>query len=963
MAVHNDCLRDVPDIFENEIGESLVTRTEGLGMIRELGPPDLCHIVKAHSSNKNEPDIGSYHHVLGVDTSSSASLAAYINSLQYSLNDVPGWFGASNSWKIVSGTYCSYNAFSNVDLRVQIKIPGGVDAYIVTVMGERKEVTEELWRECQISSLLRAILHADPLSYVVTGLRRVTPVPGPREEERIVDTIIQQFWHGRALGSNAETQMITAARNFLVDGLFRYFSGAGRFSDYAQEILSPLAYAPLGGQQRASSVRSSMDFRGIDPEVASLLAEAYLENDEEVKAVRVMHQALKVKPSCYPLLNIQAEFLRRKNHLDAALTIARMAVKYAPSEFHAWTKLAQVYVESKDYQRALLTLNACPMYTFVGPDMPRVPTPRRINYPVKADILADYDLGESFNNAAHGPVPSNARASTDSDAPAMMEEIAQNQRSDILRLSAPTLNGTFAQAYKFLAEIFSIIGWDELLLLRSQVFVMEEEYRNSAAPGIAVDDEEEEDEEDHMPLSALRERAVSQSTPSVVDQNKEADNVPNGNVAEDKQKAEDEQKVEVEAEAETETEAKAEAQTESKPEADVETANDAESEAVVEPEPKETTAAQPASGKKKNKKKNKGKKSQDNLKPDAQQQQQQQQEEEVEAVQADEAAVTGSQNNDEKTNGHVEQPTLAALGNAMEDVSLSDNEAADANEKPIEAAETKEDGDTVPSTENNVQAENDAKVEAAAPETHVAAPQVAVFEPKEASEPKETAPSTSDIDIDGDGDSHVQLSGNGCDKRLIRKRLCERWLDNLIMMLFEDLRAYTSWRSRMHNLRATGQQVTYTFTQAEWEALGDLALRLHRPSEAREAYEYALAIRFSARAWQRLLEMYVGKYQDMQKKERLRHEDAVPFPPLNSNESLTMALDAIVWLTVYSDRWYNSMSYPNPICANLIKLVKIHGMSKVRNSLVSMHLKPSVSSLINGYFEIAEKFDVDGSKW
>ncbi|KAJ2386334.1 bud site selection protein, partial [Coemansia sp. RSA 2603] len=478
-------------------------------MIRELGPPDLCHIVKAHSSNRNEPDIGSYHHVLGVDTSSSASLAAYINSLQYSLNDAPGWFGASNSWKITSGTYCSYNAFSNVDLRVQIKIPGGVDAYIVTVLGERKEVTEELWRECQISSLLRAIMHSDPLAYNVTGLRRVTPVPTLRDEARLVDAVTQQFWNGWSLGSNAETQMISTSRNFLADGLMRYFAGAGRYADYAAEILAPLAYAPLGGQQ--SPVRESMDFKGVDPEIASILAETYLEGDEEVQAVRVMHQALKVKPSCYPLLYIQAEFLRRKDQLESALKIARMAVKYAPSEFHAWAKLAEIYIDTKDFKRALLTLNACPMYTFVGRDLPRVPPPRRINYPVKSDILADYNLGEAFNNSTHGPVPSNSRSSIDSDAPGLAEEMAQNETSDILRLSAPTLNGTFAHAYRFLSNIFGVVGWDELLLLRSQVFVMEEEYRNSSVPGVAVDDEVEDEEDDHLPLSALRERALSES--------------------------------------------------------------------------------------------------------------------------------------------------------------------------------------------------------------------------------------------------------------------------------------------------------------------------------------------------------------------------------------------------------------------------------------------------------------------
>jgi hypothetical protein len=46
-----------------------------------------------------------------------------------------------------------------------------------------------------------------------------------------------------------------------------------------------------------------------------------------------------------------------------------------------------------------------------------------------------------------------------------------------LRLPAPGLRGTFAKAYHLLTLLASKIGWDELLKTRSQVFVMEEEYR------------------------------------------------------------------------------------------------------------------------------------------------------------------------------------------------------------------------------------------------------------------------------------------------------------------------------------------------------------------------------------------------------------------------------------------------------------------------------------------------------
>ncbi|KAJ2613415.1 bud site selection protein [Coemansia sp. RSA 1365] len=964
---YNDCLQDVPDIFENEIGEAL-----GMRMMRELGPPDLCHIVKIHSSNRNEPDIGSYHHVLGVDTSSSASLAAYINSLQYSLNDKTGWFGAANTWKIASGTYCTYNAFSKVDMRVQIKIPGGVDAYAITAQGERKEVSDELWKECQVSAILRSILYADPAAYSVTGLRRLTMVVEPREETKMIEALMEYFWNGWRLGSNAETQVASHAHNYLVDGLISYFAGQGRFLDCATEILAPLAYAPLGRPQQppqAQQSRASLDFKGIDPEVASLLAKAYMNGDEEVQAARVMHQALKAKPSCYPMLSTQADFLRRKKQYDSARVIALMAVKYAPSEFHAWAELTEVYIDNGDFENALLTLNTCPMYTYVDRDYPRVPTPRRINYPVKSEVLADYNLGDNFTNGNYGPVPSGPRSSADSDAPGAAEEITQNETSFILRLSAPTLKGTFAYAYKLLTAIASTTGWDDLLQLRSRVFVMEEEYRNSTMPSIAVDDEEDDDDEDdHVPLSSLRDRknTVSAASPTEVTTSEaraaneliqngsdteqtdsaKGEDVPDSEkqeVVEEKQVEDQGEQAEVKGEqAEDQgehTEAKGE-QTEAG-EKQTETRDEVtEPEKQTEPEQSQSGPAAPPNqpkGKKKGKK-GKGRKSKENVKAPPE-------DISVEPVTqpTDDMQSETKDTNNGLDNGEAKDLSISELGSKMEDVSLSD----DNNEKPPAPAE------------------ETAEQLAEELESQLMAPQTAARETKE---------NKSDLPDDSEANQHDDASKNeeeaigntqeeNSETAHVRKRLCERWLDNLIMILFDDLRTYTSWRTKMHNLRATGQQVMHQFTQAEWETLGDLALRLHRPSEAREAYEYALSIRFSAKAWLRLLEMYTGTYAAMQKEELQRHDDVIPFAPLGSTDALMMALDAVVWLAVYNDRWYNNMAYPNPLCNHVVKLVNIHGLGKVRNSLISMNLKPAVFNLVKVYLEIAERFDVIGAGW
>jgi len=49
--------------------------------------------------------LGTYHFISGVDASSSASLAAYINSLTYAIEDNSAWFSQKPSWKVRNGCY------------------------------------------------------------------------------------------------------------------------------------------------------------------------------------------------------------------------------------------------------------------------------------------------------------------------------------------------------------------------------------------------------------------------------------------------------------------------------------------------------------------------------------------------------------------------------------------------------------------------------------------------------------------------------------------------------------------------------------------------------------------------------------------------------------------------------------------------------------------------------------------
>jgi hypothetical protein len=193
--------------------------------------------------------------------------------------------------------------------------------------------------------------------------------------------------------------------------------------------------------------------RTRDPEISSLLARVYIEADEEVQAVQLLHEAIQELPMDYSLLDCQAEFCNKKGRGDLALEIAKRSVVSAPSEFGTWARLAEIYVSLEQWDLALLTLNSCPMFTYQDKDAPRMPEPQRVFLPVMPEAMCDEIEDSNIDD---------------------MELVHPTLR----KLHAAGFKGTFLKAYILLTEITKKIGWDQLLKIRSQVFVMEEEYRH-----------------------------------------------------------------------------------------------------------------------------------------------------------------------------------------------------------------------------------------------------------------------------------------------------------------------------------------------------------------------------------------------------------------------------------------------------------------------------------------------------
>lgn len=188
--------------------------------------------------------------------------------------------------------YSCFNAFSRVDIRVDVKIPGGVNAYVIDLRGERyvrvlyqtghsgslrhpcsHEATAEIWQETFVSALLRAILYSDDPTYWLEAYRKLDPITSPDGDIRFLQAAEKLFMKGAyqttslyhhsqsnmnlgwQVGSDPEIQVATVVSNHLTAGIMKYFGDSGRF-------------------QQPANLFEKLSAR--EPEIASLLAKSYI---------------------------------------------------------------------------------------------------------------------------------------------------------------------------------------------------------------------------------------------------------------------------------------------------------------------------------------------------------------------------------------------------------------------------------------------------------------------------------------------------------------------------------------------------------------------------------------------------------------------------------------------------------------------------------------------------------------
>ncbi|CCF57794.1 hypothetical protein KAFR_0D01480 [Kazachstania africana CBS 2517] len=188
------------------------------------------------------------------------------------------------------------------------------------------------------------------------------------------------------------------------------------------------------------------------------------------------------------------------------------------------------------------------------------------------------------------------------------------------------------------------------------------------------------------------------------------------------------------------------------------------------------------------------------------------------------------------------------------------------------------------------------------------------------------------------------------------KRLCERWLDNLFMLLYEDLKTYTLWQTEQLYFEA--QNTNYNKLTFEWELFGLCARRLGHYPEAARAFQRGLSQRFSSQSARKLLEYCINERQ------RIRQLAGLPTSDMTSSQIITRVneldisiIDLCVKICCWNHRWY--IEYSTQLIEAMSVVVQDLGLTKVSNEISARYPETVFTLVTENMLNFFEKYTND----
>ncbi|CEP63627.1 Chs6p LALA0_S08e06942g [Lachancea lanzarotensis] len=527
-----------PRILESQFGESFTLRGNLLQSLTGpkllgIGPPDMVHVTKYDKFRQME--IGEYHYLTGLDTSSEAAPIAYLNALKLSdgRQTAPSSASSSKNGHRVM-TYCTTNVFSNVDIRIRYESPTHFQVIAVDALSGSSniQVSSKLWEETFVSSFVRAVVINTDRERKLPGLVELSIAleNGGFYAEKCTALLCEFLPRGPELGCDlARHSYVSYKNNYLIESLLTFLQIAGKLNGPVIEMLQKLIETDAPNEQCYrtaltsvlinSEAHDSLAIRTLNESMSSLFATG---------ASRLEQDQLTYVSD---LLNLQIEFLLCKGDFQLALPLAKRSTAVCSDNFEGWVKLARCYVLSGDFKNALLAINSLPMLPSSDPSRealwqklfennfyyykPLGTGPRSYLQSSEYNFLSntlkvvkDHDLSSMIYGRIVMPPQMNRGCINEIwDGPCSAlgpiygpqsknlinfvspQEVASLEDSDLLRRNtmASQLSWSLSCAYEVLMSVVADIGWNKLLELRSEIFVMERERSEEFTPTLRSD--------------------------------------------------------------------------------------------------------------------------------------------------------------------------------------------------------------------------------------------------------------------------------------------------------------------------------------------------------------------------------------------------------------------------------------------------------------------------------------------
>lgn len=425
-------IQSILEIVDSE-NKILLDRNRILGEVKGVGPVDTCFVVREHLPSGLKKFVSKaytrtyIHYIYGVDTSSLSSIAAYFRHyLDISINK-------TRNSRVLSGYFCTYDLFSKLDMRVEIKIPGNTIAYLTDSSGHQYKADSIHWEGCYLSSGLRNFYPTRGTAVNLTQFFKTL------EDIQRFFSLSLKFWSklGFVLGDIRDTSKYSI--NLLIPAISKYLTRRKRYKLHQALFKSYIEKDPL---------------------MLTFLANSSFKIGKLEEICVLLKNQIKMTPHAFPLYYSAAKAYLKKGEVVQSIKLCQYLVELNLEVYEYWDLLIQGLIKNKEYSSALLCFNFIPHYTlntdsnFLGVSENQLILPEKLSFSAAGNIwITPSDL--------------DFRAFQDTVIEKSLKE--QQLLQKINNLPALSLNGSKERAYRLLVKVEKYIEWENMLKIKQSI--------------------------------------------------------------------------------------------------------------------------------------------------------------------------------------------------------------------------------------------------------------------------------------------------------------------------------------------------------------------------------------------------------------------------------------------------------------------------------------------------------------